>query len=410
MKTTHRVHAGGATTLTALAALIWSVGLGISAAGCSDRQSEATEAGASGGRGAATHVLGLSAEQIRHGAVRWAAVEPVELASSVETAGQLVPDDDRTARLGAPARGRVMTIHVNVGDHVSAGQALVTIQSQEAATALADQSKAAAELNSRQAAANFSRAAYERAVRLLELKAVARQEVERARTDAELAQAAVSEAQAEVERARAILTQLGVDATGELVLRTPIAGVVLKREAVPGSVVDAGTPLITVTDPSTLWLQAAATESLATPFRTGADIHFTVSAFPGERFDARVQNVGAGLDPATRTLLVRALVRNPSRRLRPEMFATVWLGDGKVRTAFLVPEGAIQLLDERPVVFVSTPSNGTTQFERRDVEVGARTDGKAEIVKGLHAGDLVVTDGAFAVKSEFARSKIPSES
>ncbi len=92
------------------------------------------------------------------------------------------------------------------------------------------------------------------------------------------------------------------------------------------------------------------------------------------------------------------------------MFATVWLGDGKVRTAFLVPEGAIQLLDERPVVFVSKPSNGTTQFERRDVEVGARTDGKAEIVKGLHAGYLVVTDGAFAVKSEFARSKIPSES
>jgi cobalt-zinc-cadmium efflux system membrane fusion protein len=393
-----------------LAALVVSLGLGASAAGCSDRQTEATAAGASDGRGAATRVLALSAEQIRHGAVRWAAVEPVTLASSVETAGQLVPNDDRTARLGAPARGRVMSIDVNVGDHVSAGQVLMTIQSQDAATALADNSKAVAELNSRQSAANFARTAHERAVRLLELKAIARQEVERARTDAELAQAAVSQAQAEVERARAILTQLGVSATGELVLRTPIAGVVLKREAVPGTVVDAGTPLITVTDPSTLWLQAAATESLATTLRTGAAIHFTVSAIPGERFEARVQNVGAGLDAATRTLLVRALVRNSSRRLRPEMFATVWIGDGNVRTAFLVPEGAIQLLDERPVVFVSKPSNGLTQFERRDVEVGSRSEGKAEIVKGLQAGDLVVTDGAFAVKSEFARSKIPSES
>jgi cobalt-zinc-cadmium efflux system membrane fusion protein len=401
----HHVHVRGTT----LAALVASLGLGVSA-GCGVKRTEATEAGASDGRAAATHVLALSAEQIRHGAVRWAAVEPVTLASSVEAAGQLVPDDDRTARLGAPARGRVMTIHVNVGEHVSAGQALVTIQSQDAATALADDSKAEAELNSRQAAANFARTSYERAVRLLELKAVARQEVERARTDAELAQASLSQAQSEVARTRAILAQLGVSGTGELVLRTPIAGVVLKREAVPGTVVEAGTPLITVTDPSTLWLQAAATESLATNFRTGADVHFTVSAFPGERFDARVQNVGAGLDPATRTLLVRALVRNPSRRLRPEMFATVWIGDGHVRTAFLVPEAAIQLLDERPVVFVSTPVNGLTQFERRDVEVGARSDGKAEIVKGLHAGDLVVTDGAFAVKSEFARAKIPSES
>jgi cobalt-zinc-cadmium efflux system membrane fusion protein len=382
----------------------------MSAADCRDGQTAATAAAASGGRGAATRVLALSAEQIQHGAVHWAAVEPVTLASSVETTGQLVPDDDRTARVGAPARGRVMTIHVNVGDQVSAGQALVTIQSQDAAAAVADDSKAVAELNSRQAAANFARAAHERAVRLLELKAGARQEVERARTDAELAEAALSQAQAEVERARAILTQLGVSATGELVLRTPIAGVVLKREAVPGSVVDAGTPLITVTDPGTLWLQAAATESLGTTFRTGAAIHFTVSAFPGERFDARVQNVGAGLDPATRTLLVRALVRNPLRRLRPEMFATVWLGDGHGRTALLVPEGAIQLLDERPVVFVSKPANGITQFERRDVEVGARSEGKVEIVKGLQAGDLVVTEGAFAVKSEFARSKIPSES
>jgi cobalt-zinc-cadmium efflux system membrane fusion protein len=407
--TTHQDYPRDTTSVAALATLVVSLGLA-SAAGCRERQIDSTAAGAPDGRGAATHVLALSAEQIRHGAVRWAAVEPVTLASSVETTGQLVPDDDRTARLGAPARGRVITIHVNVGDHVTAGQALVTIQSQDAATALADDSKAEAELNSRQAAANFARTAHERAVRLLELKAGARQEVERARTDAELAQAALSQAQAEVERTQAILTQLGVSAMGELVLRTPIAGVVLKREAVPGSVVDAGTPLITVTDPSTLWLQAAATESLAATFRTGADIHFTVSAFPGERFDARVQNVGAGLDPATRTLLVRAMVRNPSRRLRPEMFATVWIGDGNVHSAFLVPEGAIQLLDERPVVFVSKPSSGTTQFERRDVEIGARSDGKAEIVKGLHAGDLVVTDGAFAVKSEFARSKIPSES
>jgi cobalt-zinc-cadmium efflux system membrane fusion protein len=403
----HHLHVRG-TTLAA--ALVTSLGLGVNAAGCSVKRTEATEAGAPDGRGAATHVLALSAEQIRHGAVRWAAVERVTLASSVEAAGQLVPDDDRTARLGAPARGRIMTIHVNVGDHVSAGQALVTIQSQDAATALADHSKAVAELNSRQAAANFARTAHERAVRLLELKAGARQEVERARTDAELAQAALSQAQAEVERALAILSQLGVGATGELLLRTPIAGVVLKREALAGTVVEAGTPLITVTDPSTLWLQAAATESVATTFRPGAEIHFTVSTFPGERFDARIQNVGAGLDPATRTLLVRAMVRNPSRRLRPEMFATVWIGDGNVRTAFLVPEGAIQLLDERPVVFVSKPANGITQFERRDVEIGARSEGKAEIVKGLHAGDLVVTDGAFAVKSEFARSKIPSES
>jgi membrane fusion protein, heavy metal efflux system len=406
---THHSHAHGTTTFAAIVVSLW---LGMSASGCREKQTNAIEASGPDIRGAAGHVLGLSAEQIRHGAIRWEAVEPVALASSLETPGQLVPDEDRTARLGAPARGRVMRVHVNVGDRVSAGQALVTIHSQDAATARADYSKAVAELSSHQAAARFARAAHERAARLLELKAMARQEVERARTDAELAQAAQAEAEAEIERARAILTHLGVSPTGELVLRTPIAGMILKREAVPGSVVDAGTPLITVTDVTTLWLQAAATESQVTTLRTGAGLHFTASAFPGERFDARVHNVGVGLDPTTRTLLVRAVVRNPMRRLRPEMFATVWIGDGHVRTALLVPDGAVQLLDERPVVFVSKPSDtdGVTKFERRDVEIGARSDGHTEIVTGLHAGDLVVTEGAFAVKSEFARSKIPSES
>jgi multidrug efflux pump subunit AcrA (membrane-fusion protein) len=76
--------------------------------------------------------LTLSTEQVRHGAIRWARAELATVSDSVETPGQLVPDEDRTSRLGAPARGRIIAIHVNVGDRVSVGQPLVTIQSQEA--------------------------------------------------------------------------------------------------------------------------------------------------------------------------------------------------------------------------------------------------------------------------------------
>ena len=287
----------------------------------------------------------------------------------------------------------------------------MTVQSQEATLARADSAKAVAELSSRKAAAHYALTASERAGRLLELKAISRQETERARADAELAQAAQSEAEAEVERARAVLTHLGVDDSGDMVLRAPLAGVVLKREVAPGSVVDAGAPLVTVADLRTLWLQAAATEAVAAPLRPGARVQFRVPAFPDETFDARVQNVGAGLDPTTRTLLVRAVVHNESGRLRPEMFATVWIGRGEAREAVTVPEGAIQLLDDRPVVFVVHPdANGGAQFERREIEAGARTGGQVQIVKGLAPGDAVVIEGAFAVKSEFARSKIPSES
>src|ERR1700730_1272118 len=153
-----RPHHRRAATISAVAI---SVVLGGSIIGCGGRATTETEVRATSRRGTDPHVVTLSAEQIRHGAIRWTVVEPVAQASAVEVPGQLVPDDDRTARLGAPARGRVIKIHVNAGDRVSAGQILVTLQSQDATSARADYAKAAAELNSRKAAANYARAAHE---------------------------------------------------------------------------------------------------------------------------------------------------------------------------------------------------------------------------------------------------------
>jgi cobalt-zinc-cadmium efflux system membrane fusion protein len=90
------------------------------------------------------------------------------------------------------------------------------------------------------------------------------------------------------------------------------------------------------------------------------------------------------------------------------MFATVTLTVGQPRTGVVIPDSALQMLDERPVVFVAlTNGSGGARFERRDVEIGARTGTEIQIVRGLGPGDVVVTDGAFAVKSEFARSKMP---
>jgi membrane fusion protein, heavy metal efflux system len=87
----------------------------------------------------------------------------------------------------------------------------------------------------------------------------------------------------------------------------------------------------------------------------------------------------------------------------------VWLPGGDVRRAVAVPESAVMLLDEKPVVFVAYPgAGGSVRFERRNVAIGGTSGRMVQIVSGLEPGDLVVTSGAFAVKSEFARSKMPS--
>ncbi len=72
------------------------------------------------------------------------------------------------------------------------------------------------------------------------------------------------------------------------------------------------------------------------------------------------------------------------------------------------------LLDERPVVFVAHvltdgTAIGSVRFERRDVEIGGNAGGVVRILRGVTAGDLIVTEGAFAVKSEFSRSKMPPQ-
>ncbi|MEO8578278.1 MAG: efflux RND transporter periplasmic adaptor subunit, partial [Gemmatimonadales bacterium] len=191
----------------------------------------------------------LTPAQVEHGGVRWESVSSTSMTSRAEIPGHLAPDEDRTARLGAPAQGRLVAVHVRFGDQVSRGQPLVTLQSPQAGTARADYAKAVAALRSSRAAAAYSRAAADRAENLLVAKAMARQEVERARADNELAQSSLSQAEAEVARARAEMTQLGVSANGTMVMRSPLSGIVLSRDAVPGAVVDAGAPLVTVSDP-----------------------------------------------------------------------------------------------------------------------------------------------------------------
>src|SRR4029453_2349071 len=127
------------------------------------------------GGGARDSGVTLTAAQIRHGGVAWQPVEMGTAAASVAVPGQLVPNEDRTARLGAPGSGRVVKVHVRPGDRVSRGQLLVTVQSPEAGAAQSDLAKARAELSARQAQAVYAKTARERAERVVALKGITRQ-------------------------------------------------------------------------------------------------------------------------------------------------------------------------------------------------------------------------------------------
>lgn len=353
----------------------------------------------------------LSPAQIKHGDVRWGPVTMGTAAGIASVPGELTVNEDRTARLGAPGRGRIIAVRVQPGDRVARGQVLVTMQSADAGMAQSDVSKASAEVTSRRAQAQYATSARGRAERLLTLKAIPRQEYERAIADDEQARAALVQAEAEERRARSTATLMGADvgsAAGEIVLRSPIAGVILARTAQPGAVVDAGAPLAIVTDPTSLWLQVKAPEQFSALFLRGGQLHFAVPAYATDDFTARVEAVGAGLDPETRTLAVRGAVVNTKGRLKPEMLATVLVEGGARSTVAFVPDDAVQLIDSKPTVFLAFPNaNGSVRFVRREVALGSRANGRVAVIRGLAPGDVVVTAGAFGVKAELQKGSMP---
>ena len=386
------------------------------AAGGAGRDSVADSAGkaAAGAMadmpGMKTGEISLTRAQVEHGKIRW---EPAAVGTdllAVTLPGQLVPNEDRTVQLGAPAGGRIVSIPVRPGDAVARGRVLVTLQSPEAGMAQADLAKAEAETASRRAQALYARSVRERAERLTALKSIPRQDYERAVAEDELARAAVTQAEAELRRARTTAEQLGASASasGLLELRSPQPGVVLARMAAPGAVVEAGTPLVVVTDPTSLWLVVSAPERALGLLRVGSTLRFSVPAFPADTFAAPVDAVGAGLDSATRTLSVRATVKNPGGRLKPEMLATVFVRGERREPAMLLPAGAVQLVNGHPTVFVAVPDGkGGARFEARTVKVGPADGSRVVILDGLAPGDLTVVEGAFTLKAELQKRSGP---
>ncbi len=361
------------------------------------------------GQTPAENAVVFSAAQIQHGAVHWQAVAMETTTASAIVPGAIVPDEDRTARLGAPVQGRVMTVRVRPGDRVAPGQVLVTLHSPQVGMAQSDVDKAQAELAARRAQTAYAKSARERAERLLALKAIPQQDYERAVADDELARAAQAQAESELRRSISTAEQIGADsASGELALRAPLAGVVLSRSALPGAVVEAGAPLVSVTDASRLWLTVDAPEAFAQLLRVGTRITFAVPAFGQETFTARIAAVGAGLDPQTRTIPIRADIVNRDGRLRPEMLASVTIEAAHALPAVLLPADAVQVMGGKSVVFLATPDGkGGARFSARDVEVGPRSGVQVAVTRGLQAGEQVVTQGAFAVKAQLQKASMP---
>ena len=196
--------------------------------------------------------------------------------------------------------------------------------------------------------------------------------------------------------------------TGRLPIRSPIGGMVIEKRAVVGERVDEGDDLMLVADLGALWVWADIYEqdlaALIEARRHGpVPVEVSVHAFPGLAFPGEIDYVGAVMEETTRTVKVRATVANGEELLRPGMFCEIRLFLGIADAALAVPKAA--LLSDEGVDFIFKHLTGNC-FVRRAVDVGREFEGRVEVLAGLASGEMIVTDGAFLLKSDVLRSKM----
>jgi membrane fusion protein, heavy metal efflux system len=341
-------------------------------------------------------ILHIEPSMLRDLRITTTAVESRVNGESTAILGELHPNENAYAEIGAPIASRVVKLSAASGDSIRAGQVLAVLQSGEVGRARSDAIAAQSRLD-------LAKLTLDRKRRLNADRIVPQREVQEA-------EAGVEAATAELRAAKATLRSLGLgEADAErltddpsFALRSPVSGTVIERDAVLGQLAEPDKPMFRVGNLGRLWLTAHAFERDAVRVKTGSVARIAFPALPGRSFTGTVTLVGRQVEADSRTVPIRIEIDNRDGLLRPGMSATAWLvvgqGTGEILT---VPVAALQRLQERWIVFLPRANN---QFEMREVGRGRDMGGEVETLSGLKAGETVVVDGAFLLKAQAERS------
>lgn len=387
-------------TLTALAAVAPLV----TTLACGGGATPAADPGPAATGTAAPAAVRVDATDAAAAGIETATATTVDRADPLDAAGRVLFDERRTARLGSLVEGVVHEFNVQPGDSVARGAVVVQLHSHVVHDAWAGYFKGLAERQRAETELVYAKTAESRAAALVADKALSPQELERARADVNAATQAVAAVRAEITRAGQELAHYGIVARPDanplehedVPVATPFAGTVIERLATEGSAVTPGTPLVVVSDLSRVWVTAEIDEALVGRVVAGRPVTVKAAAYPGETFPGTLAAIGDVVDPDTRRVTLRIELANPGRKLKPQMLVTVSVAATTPRSVLVVPARALQTMDGESVVFVRS---GADQFLRRAVTTGATVNGAVEIVRGLSAGDVVATSGAFLLKS-----------
>lgn len=289
-------------------------------------------------------------------------VESMRLPQAITAVGSLRSDESVTLR--PEVAGRVAAIQFQEGQRVAKGATLVRL----------DPSINEAEVQQARANLWLAKSKYERAVDLAKSNFISGQARDEAESNLKVAEAALALVEARLAKTE---------------IKAPFAGLIGLRVVSVGDYVKEGTDLVNLESIDPLKVDFRLPEVYMRQVEAGQPLEITLDAYPGKTFAGRLLAVNPLVDAAGRSIVVRAQVKNQDASLRPGMFARVRLITKEVAEALVVPEQALVPQGTEQFVFKVVDNRAV----RVKVDVGQRRDGKAEILNGLSAGELVVTAG-----------------
>ena len=292
--------------------------------------------------------------------------------------GTLEPE--REAVLRAQVSGSVLQTYADQGQAVNAGAVLARIDAsgiQDAYTS------ARAGLVAARNAADVAAKDLARNQKLLAAGAIAERDIDQSRRASIAAQAALEDANSRLASAE--------KAYRSTTVTSPFSGVVSERPVSPGDVVQPGSALFTVVDPSSMRLEASVPAEQLASIRIGVPVNFTVSGYPGRQFVGRITRINPTADPTTRQVRIYVSIPNAGRALVGGLFANGRMSSA-TRMGLVVPASAVDVRGSAPTVMRVKQGKA----ERVQVQIGLsdQSSETIEVISGLVAGDTLLLGAA----------------
>ena len=313
-------------------------------------------------------------------AVTTADVSEVQWQSERTAVGSLVAVQGATVSTEVP--GTVRKIAFQSGDTVEEGALLVRL----------DTSIERAELASARASAKLATLQLRRATKLREAGAGSEAAFDEATARATQAAAEVANVRAEIAKKTIV---------------APFSGRLGIRQVDLGEVLQPGAAIVSLQSFDPIYVEFALPQQALSQVAVGHGVRVTTDAFPGRTWTGEVDVIDAEVDPSTRNVTMRALVRNTAGELRPGMFVDTKVVRPETRTLLAIPASSVLFAPYGNSVYVVEKREteaGEPQLvaEQVFVRLGERRGDLVAVTSGLHAGQTVVSTGAFKLQNGMA--------